>query len=113
MRPTLWPDRSEDLFPSEGCSPPDTAIRGPRLPLFISCHHPPLHADASAYEGANLFIHYHPAEEKDAQDVKKYIADKSPSTKVELYAGDLRTEEESLKLVEAIKKWSGSRLDVL
>lgn len=45
--------------------------------------------------------------------MKKYIADKSPSTKVELYAADLRTEEESLKLVEAIKKWSGSRLDVL
>jgi len=70
-------------------------------------------ADRSAYEGANLFIHHHPAEEKDAQNVKKYIAEKSPETKVELYAADLRTEDEAMKLVEAVKKWSGNRLDVL
>jgi len=66
-----------------------------------------------AMEGADVFVHYHPKEEKDAQDVKKAISEKAPKAKVELYAADLQTEEENLKMVEAIKKWSNNELHVL
>jgi hypothetical protein len=67
----------------------------------------------SALEGADVFIHYHPLEEKDAQSTKEYIGKVAPNAKVELYAGDLRDEKATLELVEAIKKWSGSELHVL
>jgi hypothetical protein len=60
-----------------------------------------------------VFIHYHPLEEKDANDTKDYIKKVAPNAKVELYAADLRTEEECLKLVEAAKKWSNGVIHVL
>jgi hypothetical protein len=64
-------------------------------------------------EGADVFIHHHPDEDTDAQDVKKIISEKAPKVRVELYAADLRTEEENLKMVEAIKKWANKELHVL
>ena len=67
----------------------------------------------SALEGADLFIHYHPNEESDAQDVKSYIAKVAPKSKVKLHAKDLRTEAATMETVEAIKKWSGGELHVL
>lgn len=66
-----------------------------------------------ALEGADLFIHYHPNEESDAQDVKSYIAKVAPKSKVELHAKDLRTEAATMETVEAIKKWSGGELHIL
>ncbi|KAK8854965.1 hypothetical protein IAR55_003705 [Kwoniella newhampshirensis] len=66
-----------------------------------------------ALEGADVFLHYHPLEEKDANDTKAYIAKVAPSAKVELYAKDLRTEQACLEMVEEVKKWSGGKLDVL
>lgn len=93
---------SEEPLPS--CS------KSPSLPA----HHKIKYADGhSAMEGADVFVHYHPKEEKDAQDVKKAISEKAPKAKVELYAADLQTEEENLKMVEAIKKWSNNELHVL
>ena len=67
----------------------------------------------SALEGADVFIHHHPAEEKDAKDTKEYIAKVAPKAKIELYAADLRTEKANLEMVEAIKKWSGGELHIL
>jgi hypothetical protein len=67
----------------------------------------------SALEGADLFIHYHPNEQKDAEDVKAYIAKVASSAKVELYPKDLRTEEACVEMVEAVKKWSNKELHVL
>jgi len=67
----------------------------------------------SALEGASLFIHHHPNEEKDAKSTKEYISKVAPNAKVELYAADLRTEDECLKLVEAAKKWSQGVIHVL
>lgn len=67
----------------------------------------------SALEGADVFLHYHPEEQKDAQDVKSYVAKVAPGRKVELYAKDLRTEEACLEMVQDIKKWSGGELNVL
>jgi hypothetical protein len=64
-------------------------------------------------EGADVFIHYHPLEQKDAESVKEYIKKVAPNAKVELYAGDLREEKANLEMVEAIKKWSNSELHVL
>ena len=60
-----------------------------------------------------MFIHYHPEEEQDAQNVKEYIKKVSSNTKVELYAKDLRTEAANMEMVDAIKKWSNSSLHVL
>ena len=60
-----------------------------------------------------MFVHYHPLEEKDAKDVKEYISKVAPNAQVELYAADLRTEDECLKLVEAAKKWSGGEIHIL
>ena len=70
-------------------------------------------SDFSALEGASVFIHYHPSEEKDANDTKDYISKVAPKAKVELYAKDLRTEAAALEMVEAIKKWSGNTLHIL
>ena len=58
-------------------------------------------------------MHYHPAEEKDAKDTIDYIKKVAPNTKVELYAGDLRTEKANLDMVDAIKKWSNNELHIL
>ena len=60
-----------------------------------------------------MFLHYVPAEEKDAQDTKAKIAEVAPKAKVELYGDDLRSEENTMKMAEAIKQWSGDRVDVL
>jgi hypothetical protein len=70
-------------------------------------------ADSSALEGADVFLHYLPAEEEDAQTTKKVIAERAPNAKVELCAKDLRDEKACLEMVEEIKKWSGSKLDIL
>ncbi|WVR07342.1 hypothetical protein IAU60_004383 [Kwoniella sp. DSM 27419] len=66
-----------------------------------------------ALEGANVLIHYHPNEEKDAQEAKEYINQVAPKSKVELVAQDLKDEAGALKLVDKIKQWSNGRLDVL
>ncbi|WVQ84108.1 hypothetical protein IAT38_006253 [Cryptococcus sp. DSM 104549] len=66
-----------------------------------------------ALEGANVFLHYQPNEEKDAQDAKATIAKVAPKAKVELVAADLRTEEACTELAEKIKNWSGGELHVL
>ncbi|ORX38705.1 hypothetical protein BD324DRAFT_622000 [Kockovaella imperatae] len=66
-----------------------------------------------ALEGANVFIHYVPEEEKDAKSVKEYISKHAPNVKVELYEGDLRTEEGNMKMVQAIKEWSGGKVHIL
>ena len=60
-----------------------------------------------------MFIHYHPNEQKDADDTKAYIAKVASKSKVELYAKDLRTEAACMEMVEAVKKWSGGELHVL
>ena len=67
----------------------------------------------SALEGADVFVHYHPNEQKDAEDVKAYIGKVAPNSKVELYAKDLRTEEACMEMVEVVKKWSNNELHVL
>lgn len=67
----------------------------------------------SALEGADVFVHYHPLEEKDAQNVKEYIAQVAPSSQVELYAKDLRDEPACQEMVQAIKKWSNDELHIL
>ncbi|KAK1926933.1 hypothetical protein DB88DRAFT_3090 [Papiliotrema laurentii] len=66
-----------------------------------------------ALEGADLFLHYHANEDRDAKDTRDYINKVAPSAKVELYAADLRTEQACLDLVDAVKKWSNSELHVL
>lgn len=67
----------------------------------------------SALEGADVFVHYHPNEQKDAEDVKAYIGKVAPNSKVELYAKDLRTEEACMEMVDVVKKWSKNELHVL
>lgn len=67
----------------------------------------------SALEGADVFCHYHPSEEQDAKDTADYIKKVAPNAKVETYAKDLRTEKACLEMVEEVKKWSGSKLDIL
>jgi len=64
-------------------------------------------------EGADVLINYHPDEEEDAQDTKKYIEKVASKIKVELAPQDLRTEDGCLKLVEKVKTWSGGVVDVL
>ncbi|KAI9637195.1 uncharacterized protein MKK02DRAFT_24172 [Dioszegia hungarica] len=66
-----------------------------------------------ALEGASLFIHYHPKEQTDADNVKAYIAKVAPNAAVELYAKDLATESACLEMVEEVKKWSKGELHVL
>jgi len=68
---------------------------------------------SSALEGADVFCHYHPSEEQDAKDTVEYIKKVAPNAKVETYAKDLRTEAACLEMVEEVKKWSGSKLDIL
>ena len=67
----------------------------------------------SALEGANVLMHYHPKEKRDAEEAKDYISKVAPQSKVELAEFDLSTEEECLKLVEKTKQWSNGQLDVL
>lgn len=69
--------------------------------------------EGSALEGADIFLHYHPAEEKDANDAKDYISKVAPNVKVELYAQDLSTEDNCMKMVEKVKAWSGGSVDIL
>jgi hypothetical protein len=60
-----------------------------------------------------VFIHYHPAEEKDAKDTLEYIKKVAPESKSEIHAKDFRTEQACLETVEAVKKWSGGKVDIL
>ena len=53
-----------------------------------------------------MFMHYHPAEQTDAEDTKAYIAKVAPKAQVELCAQDLRDEKGCLEMVEKVKKWS-------
>lgn len=67
----------------------------------------------SALEGANVLMHYHPKEKRDAEEAKDYIAKVAPDAQVELAEFDLSTEEECLKFVEKTKQWSHGQLHVL
>jgi len=62
---------------------------------------------------ASIFLHYHPAEQEDAEDTKAYIAKVAPAAKVHLCAQDLRTEAGCLEMVEKIKEWSGGEVHIL
>jgi hypothetical protein len=64
-------------------------------------------------EGADVFIHYHPQEQGDAEDTEQYIAKVAPNAKVELYAKDLREEKACNEMVEEVKKWSDGKVDIL
>jgi len=66
-----------------------------------------------ALEGADVFIHYHPLEQKDAESTRDYIKQVASKAQVELYPKDLRDEKASLEMVDAIKKWSNNELHVL
>ena len=67
-----------------------------------------------ALEGcSDIFVHYHPAEDRDAKDVAEYIKKVAPKTNVELYAKDLRDEKACNEMIDEIKKWSGGRVDIL
>ncbi|EIW67403.1 hypothetical protein TREMEDRAFT_74572 [Tremella mesenterica DSM 1558] len=66
-----------------------------------------------ALEGADIFLHCHPAEETDAQDTKEYISKVAPNAKVELCAQDLREEKACLEMVEKIRKWSSGSVHIL
>ncbi|RSH81349.1 hypothetical protein EHS25_006880 [Saitozyma podzolica] len=68
---------------------------------------------SSALEGANVLMHYHPKEKRDAEEAKDYIAKVAPDAQVELAEFDLSTEEECLKFVEKTKQWSHGQLHVL
>ncbi len=67
----------------------------------------------SALEGADVLINYHPNEEDDAQDTKKYIAKVAPKAQIELAPQDLRDEAGCLKLVEKVRSWSGGVVHIL
>lgn len=60
-----------------------------------------------------MFMHYHPNEQRDAEEAKAYINKVAPKAKVELCAKDLSTEKACLEMVEEVKKWSGGKLWVL
>lgn len=67
----------------------------------------------SALEGADVFIHYHPSEEQDANDTLDFIKKHAPNSKSEIHAKDFRTEQGCLETVEAVRKWSGGKVDIL
>ena len=76
--------------------------------IFVLC------ADSySALEGADVFVHYHPSEEKDAKDTLDYIKKVAPNSKSEIHGKDFRTEAACLETVEAVKKWSGGEVHIL
>ena len=67
----------------------------------------------SAMEGADIFLQYHPGEQKDADDAKDYISKVAPDRKVELFAQNLEDEKGCMEMVAAVKKWSGGSVHVL
>ncbi len=67
----------------------------------------------SALEGADIFMQYHPKEQRDAEEAKDYISKVAPNAKVELCAQNLSTEAECLEMVEKVKKWSNGTVWVL
>ena len=58
-------------------------------------------------------MHYHPKEQRDAEEAKDYISKVAPKAKVELCAKDLSTEGGCLEMVDDVKKWSGGTVHVL
>ncbi len=60
-----------------------------------------------------MFLHYHPEEQRDADETKDYISKVAPKAKVELCAQDLATEKGCMEMVEKVKKWSVGIVHVL
>ena len=64
-------------------------------------------------EGADIFMQYHPDEQRDADEAKEYISKVAPKAKVELCAQDLSTEQGCLDMVDKVKKWSSGKVWIL
>lgn len=61
----------------------------------------------SAYEGANLLLHYYEKEQKDVDNLTKYLNKNSPSTKFEFISADLSKLSEVEKLADKAKSYFG------
>lgn len=65
-----------------------------------------------AIEGAEVAISYLPSEQKDADDVKSYIKQKTGKEIVQLPA-DLKSEQNTIDVVEKAAKAFGGKIDIL
>lgn len=61
----------------------------------------------AAYEGANLLLHYYEKEQKDVDNLTKYLNKNSPSTKFEFISADLSKLSEVEKLADKAKSYFG------
>ena len=60
-----------------------------------------------------MLLHHHEKEEKDVQNLTKFLNKNSPSTKFEFIAADLSKFAEVEKLAEKAKSYFGGRVDTL
>lgn len=67
----------------------------------------------AAYEGASLLLHYYPSEEKDKDNVAKYLQENAPNTKFEFVGADLSKKDEVSKVADKAKSFFNGSVHVL